>query len=68
MSGAVWKEKEGVKFMQIPQVIPDTPCGFSFFMGGTESPKQWRGANISLTECKTECLSVATVYFYHCIL
>lgn len=37
-------------------------------MGGTERPKQWIGANVSLAEYKTECLSVATIYFYLCIL
>lgn len=41
---------------------------FHFSMGGTERPKQWIGANISLAEYKTECLSVATVYFDLCIL
>lgn len=53
------------KFLRSYQICP---MDFLFSMGGTERPKQQIGANILLTGCKTERLSVAIVYFYWCIL
>jgi len=65
VSGAIWKEREGVKFIWIPWVIPH---GFLFFQSGAQRDSGSGEELIFHSESVEQSAFLPTVYFYHCML